>query len=152
MPFKKNKNNLSELLPLLFGVIRSIQTHLNKKHRQDLTFFSPLQIHTLAFIKEHKNPLMRELADFLGVTPPSATSLVDGLVKSKMLKRHFNKSDRRVVYLHITQLGEKNLKNGFRQMATHLKEIYNCLNKKERKQIIIIYKKIFNYFNKKTKI
>ena len=136
----------NELAPLIFGTIRLIHLHLNKQHRQELTFFSPLQLQTLGYVKNHENPLMKDLASYLTITPPSATSLVDCLVKDKMLTRHLSPQDRRLIHLHLTPKGLKFFNHGVGQMNRHLKEIYTCLTKREQKQMLIIYKKIRNYF------
>lgn len=144
----KKLNDLDKLLPMILGVIRLVHTHLNKRHRQELTLFSPLQIHTLGFIKDRQNPLMKEVADFLAITPASATSLIDGLVGGKLLKRLTDSRDRRTVRLSITPKGQKIFNESFRQMTSHMREIYECLTPTERKQMMVIYQKIFNYFKK----
>ena len=89
---------------------------------------------------------MKQVADFFFITPPSATSLIDSLVKSKMLKRLPDKNDRRVIHLILTPKGEKTLKKNFAQMTAQIKKVFTCLNEKERKQLISIYKKISDYF------
>ncbi len=144
----QRKNSADELVPLIFGLIRTIHTHLNKQHRQDINFFSPLQVHALGYIKDKKSPLMKEVADFLCITPPSATSLINNLVKANLLVRHENPKDRRVVHLHLTAKGERLFKTGFKQMAAHMREVFLCLNEQERKQMVSIYKKIYKHLNR----
>ncbi len=95
---------------------------------------------------------MRDLADFLCVTPPSATSLIDSLVESKLLKRNFDNADRRTIRLTITALGEKAMKKEFKQIAHQMKKVLNCLEKNEQTQLISIYKKVLNSLNNLNKI
>jgi len=148
--FRQTKST-DELVSLLMGVIRSLYSHLNKKHSLDLQKSSPLQIQTLGFIKKTKNPSMREVAEFLAITPPSATSLIDGMAKDKLIIRHFSSSDRRLVHLHITSRGQKMLEKGFKEMTAHMKEIFTCLSEKEKRQLISIYGKIYKFNNKNIK-
>lgn len=85
---------------------------------------------------------MKEVADYLGITPPSATSLIDGLVESNLLKRNFDKNDRRVVRLTVTAHGKQTIKRGLNIMTSQMKKVLACLTEKEQKQLILIYKKV----------
>ncbi len=144
----KQKESADELISLLLGVIRSLHSHLNKKHYLDLLRVSPLKIQVLDYVKNHRNPLMKNVADFLSITPPSATSLINGMVREQFLARCFDSQDRRSVRLRITTGGEKILRRGFKQMTRHMKEIFSCLTVKERKQLTAIYRKIYKFNNK----
>jgi len=145
------KENADELVTLIFGVIRSIHGRLNKRYQIDFSRISPLKVQVLGFVKNRKKPSMKDLADFLAITPPSATSLVEGMAKDKLIVRDFSPSDRRIVSLQMTTKGGKVLDRGFKEMTAHIKEIFTCLTEKEKKQLIAIYKKIYNFNNKKEK-
>jgi MarR family 2-MHQ and catechol resistance regulon transcriptional repressor len=147
----KQAEGMEELVSLLMGVIRSLHSPLNKKHSLDLSKISPLKIQTLAFIKKRKNPLMKEVADFLAITPSSATSLIEGMAKEKLIVRHLSPSDRRLVHLHMTPKGDGLLKKGFKEMRAHMKEVFTCLTEKEKNQLVVIYKKIYNFNNNHNK-
>ncbi len=138
----KQKIGANELIPLLIGIMRLINTRLSHPQKDAKEIFSPVQWHTLYFIKRKKNPLMKEVADFLGITPPSATSLIDGLVESNLLKRNFDKNDRRVVRLAVTTRGKQTLRQGLDTMTGQMKKILACLTQKEQKQLFFIYKKV----------
>lgn len=141
------RHNADELVPLILGVIRSVNSHLNKKHRQDMIEFSPLQLRVLGYIRERKKPLMKDVADFMAITPPSATALINGMVKNKLLVRRFDSKDRRAVYLQITPKGERLFKKGFKEMIRHMRGLYRCLSRDEKTYMIRIYRKMYAYFN-----
>lgn len=143
----RTKVTPEELVPLVFGAIRSVHAHLNRQHRLDLLGSSPLQLQALGFIKKQGSPLMKEVADFLSITPPSATSLIDGMVKDGLLVRHFDSADRRVVHLHATAKGQRLLKIGWLKMTEHMREMFACLSEKEKRQMLATYKKIADHFN-----
>jgi len=147
----KQKESEDELISLILGVIRSIHSHLNKQHQLDFSKTSPLKVQVLGFIKKQKNPLMKDMADFLLITPPSATSLIDSMAKEKLIVRCPDNKDRRLVRLSITSGGSKFLSLGFKEMTGHMKEVLNCLTEKEKKQLIAIYRKIYNFNNKPNK-
>lgn len=144
----KRKESVDELMLLLFGVFRSINLHLNEEHRKNMTKFSPLQLHALSFIKNKQNPLMKELADFLSITPPSATSLTDCMTLEGLIKRNIDAHDRRTARLSLTKKGARICREGFKERANHMREIFMCLTEGEREQLFKIYKKIHNHFNK----
>lgn len=144
-----SKEKADELVCLILGVIRSIHSHLNKQHRIDFSKISPLKVQVLGFIKKQKDPLMKEVADFLSITPPSATSLINSMSKEKLIVRRPDNKDRRTVRLLLTSEGSKILNKGFKEMTSHMKEVFNCLNEKEKKQLTVIYRKIYNFNNKK---
>ncbi|MEI7620119.1 MAG: helix-turn-helix domain-containing protein, partial [Candidatus Falkowbacteria bacterium] len=51
------------------------------REESNLTDCSFLHMHTLHYIQENGASNMKEIANFLHITPPSATSLVNSLVK-----------------------------------------------------------------------
>jgi len=143
------KEKADELVSLILGVIRSMHSRLNKQHQVDFSKISPLKVQVLGFIKKQKNPLMKDVADFLLITPPSATSLINSMVKEKLIIRRPDDTDRRIVHLRITLKGNKILCQGFKEITNHMKEVFACLTEKERKQLSNIYRKINNFNNKK---
>jgi MarR family 2-MHQ and catechol resistance regulon transcriptional repressor len=136
---EKIKDDFNYLIKLMFATGRIIRKRTEKKERPNP--FSILQLETLAYIKEEK-PVMKEVADFLCITPPSATSLINKLVKAGMLERFFNKDDRRIVHLAITAKGEKMLRQEFNKVARHIRKILIKLNNQERKNLIRILEKL----------
>ncbi len=141
------KSSLDELVAVLPAVLRSIFVHMNNYHRQDIKLRSPLQIHALNYIKKKNHPSMKELADFLFITPPSATSLIDSMVSERLIVREIDPDDRRAIHLKITAKGKKICDCGFKQMTKHMREILGCLDESEREEMLKAYKKIYNYIN-----
>jgi len=63
------------------------------------------QFRTLAFIQRNLDSSLSNLAEHLGLTLPSASKLVDGLVKQKLVIRQESKTDRRRLTLGLTAAG-----------------------------------------------
>lgn len=67
---------------------------------------SPAQMHTIEVIGHHKNLMMRELADRLGITTGTLTVAVDRLEKLGMVKRKPHQHDRRSWLIVLTEQGK----------------------------------------------
>ena len=65
------------------------------------------QCEMLAFIAEHPSPTMRDLSQHFKITAPSATSMVEGLVRGKCVRRVRDAHDRRSVRLSLTPAGAR---------------------------------------------
>jgi len=54
------------------------------------------------YIAERTNPTMKEVAEYLRITPPSVTTIIDAMVESGLVKRETASSDRRSVRVTLT--------------------------------------------------
>lgn len=64
------------------------------------------QYHILDYLHNKGESVMREIADYLFVTPPAVTGLVDKLVKMQLIRRVFSPSDRRIIIISLTPKGK----------------------------------------------
>jgi MarR family transcriptional regulator for hemolysin len=64
------------------------------------------QFRTLRFIQRNPDSSLSNIADHLGLTLPSVSKLVDGLVKQKLVNRQESITDRRRLTLGLTATGE----------------------------------------------
>lgn len=64
------------------------------------------QFRTLRFIQRNPDSSLSDIADHLGLTLPSVSKLVDGLVKQKLVNRRESTTDRRRLILGLTPSGE----------------------------------------------
>jgi len=64
------------------------------------------QFRTLRFLQANPDSSLTELAEHLGLTLPSGSKLIDGMVKQELILRRESSSDRRRVTLALTQSGE----------------------------------------------
>ncbi len=132
------QDKTSEIISLIFLTRRFFHEQMADGSRKTFSF---LQYKTLQHIKE-KKPLMKEIADFWGITPPSATSLMDKLIESEMIKRVPDNKDRRIVRIVITKKGEKHLKKGEAEITRKLKEKLKLLSCSEQENLVEILSKL----------
>ena len=95
--------DLLEVVPL---VTRSIRTELRQHRTQEL---SVPQFRTLLFLRHKPGTSLIDIANHLGLTPPSTSKMVDGLVSRDLLTRHICENDRRRIAIKLTEKGDKSL-------------------------------------------
>jgi len=129
---------IDRIISLIFTTRR--MTHEQKEpHKGKNCSF--LHLIALKYVQEQK-PLMKEIAGFLGVAPPSATSMVNTLIRSELVHRQAEAGDRRSVRIAITKKGEKFLEAHKKRMAEKMREKLGRLTATEQQQLEKILTKI----------
>jgi DNA-binding MarR family transcriptional regulator len=77
----------------------------------DFGELSVSQLHVIRLIRKHGALAMSELAGLLGVSPPSASTMVDRLVEKGVLSREHSTEDRRKVVVRISPESAKNIES-----------------------------------------
>lgn len=109
------------------------------------------EIGALHFINKNGQTTMKDLSEFLEISPPSTTALIDKMIKIDILKRTFSEDDRRNVIISFTDNGHKMFENAKVEKIKILEEIFSCLNEKEHHELRSISRKMFNEFSLKNK-
>ena len=138
--------DIGQLVSMIFTTSRLIRERA--KDREKIDPFSFLQLETLRYAAEKDNPSMKDIADYLCITPPSATSLINSLVKTKQLERIHDKDDRRFVRLVVTPKGKMALASGFKKITIRMRRVLSNLNAKERSDLFKILEKISRAYQK----
>lgn len=133
-----------ELTSLIFTVGRL----LRERSVADLPV-SYLHLATLRFINEKNCPPMRDIAAYLRIAPPSATSLVNTLVKQGEVRRVADKNNRRVVRVEVTLKGHKTLTDGTRRKHDLMQKVISGLSEHERSDLKSILEKIIKLSSEK---
>jgi len=128
----------------LICAIFNAEQVLREKARveSNLTDCSFLHLHTLHYVAETGPVKMKEIANFLHITPPSATSVINSLVKRRFIVRVGDEVDRRTIKLQITKIGGELLKNSFARMMRMVENNINKLSESEKKIFLSILNKI----------
>jgi len=130
--------NIDEFVDLVFVINRLTKEGLESEKGSP----SYIQLQALSFISNQKNPIIKSVAEHLNITPPSATFLINNLLKSKLVNRLHNAQDKRMVHLVISKKGEKELEKSFLRSKKHLYKKLSLLSARERQSFILILKKI----------
>src|SRR5680860_859478 len=124
--------DIDELIDLEFTMNRLTKEGMEHENGSP----SYIQLQALSFILHQKNPIMKDVAEYLNITPPSVTFLVNNLIKLGLVKRVYGTDDRRVVQLDISNKGKKELQIGFAKSKKHLYKKLYLLSVKERQNFI----------------
>ena len=93
---------------LIHDQILKIQSqHLSSREAGPLKELSLAQLHMIRVIRTLGPLAMSELAEQAGVSPPSASAMVDRLVEKGVLVREHSTEDRRKVVVQISPAGER---------------------------------------------
>ena len=88
-----------EVAPL---VMRAIRAEMRSHRTPDL---SVPQFRALAFLSRHEGASLSAVAEHIGLTLPSMSKMIDGLVARSLVKRETHPDDRRRVTLALTARG-----------------------------------------------
>ena len=116
---------------------------------QDLKRFAPdktnvgnkfgitgVQLMTLHFIKHNDNCKTSDVANFLSVSPPDASRIVETLVKKGFTERINDEKDRRVIRLRITGDGKKVFESISQELAFSFSKILEKINEQDAKALL----------------
>lgn len=84
------------------AVMRAIRAEMR---RNGAPLFSIPQVRALAYLHRNPGSCLFHLAEHLGVTRPTASTLVERMVRRGMVSRAEDPQERRRVVLHLTPLG-----------------------------------------------
>jgi DNA-binding MarR family transcriptional regulator len=119
-----------EVIPLIMRVIRSEM----REHRSaDL---SVPQFRALSYLNRNAGASLSELAAHIGLTLPSMSKLVDGLLGRRLLTREIPAGDRRRVTLQLTTNGRATLQSAYASAQAQLAARLAALPEAERVKVV----------------
>jgi DNA-binding MarR family transcriptional regulator len=129
---------IDRIISLIFTTRRMMHEQKEPNKGKNCSF---LHMISLNYVHERK-PLMKDIAGFLGVAPPSATSLINTLIKSELVNRQADAGDRRSVRIVISKKGAAFLEGHKKQMAEKMRANLGRLTVTEQQQLEKILTKI----------
>ena len=96
---EESARKLLEVVPIIMQAIRS-----EMRSRRSLDLTVP-QFRALAFVNRNEGSSLWEVARHMGLTPPSPSRVVDGLIARGLMARNDHPADRRRVRLTVTGQG-----------------------------------------------
>jgi DNA-binding MarR family transcriptional regulator len=93
------------------------------------------QFRGLAFVNAYPGSAPSEVAEYLMLTRPAVTRLVDELVRRKLLARRADAADRRRLTLHVTAAGGRMLETHFALVRGFVADRLTSLTADERARV-----------------
>jgi MarR family transcriptional regulator for hemolysin len=121
-----------ELLEIIPVIMKDIRSEMRSRRPHDLTV---PQFRTLAFVDRNEGASLSAVANHMGLTLPSTSRLVDGLIARGMLTREDNPADRRRLKLGVTNHGLTILETSRRGTLTYLANKIASLSAEDREVI-----------------
>jgi DNA-binding MarR family transcriptional regulator len=91
-----------ELIDVVPQVMQALRAEMRRQRGPDL---SVLQLRVLAFLRNNPGAPLSAVAEHVGLTLPSMSSQVTGLVGRSLIDRSISAEDRRYVTLMLTEQG-----------------------------------------------
>ena len=117
-----------QVLDTVPTVMRTIRAEFRGQRSADL---SVPQFRTLAFIKNNDGASLSSLANHIGLTLPSMSKLIDGMVSRGLVDRDEHREDRRRICLRLTPQGKSELEAAHSHTQAFLADKMSGLTKEE---------------------
>lgn len=139
--------------PQSSGYIRTIletMAHIHSAVQQQCRQrgMSLVRMNVLRGVLVMGSPTMKDLANHLQVTMPTATVLIRDLVKIGLVDRIEDERDRRIVRIVFTDKGRATIDREMKLMATQMKEDLALLSDDEQRSLAEIMQKIYRRFKR----
>lgn len=122
-----------ELLEVVPLIMRAIRSEMRSHRPPDL---SVPQFRTLNFLDHHEGASLSDVAEHIGLTLPSMSALIDGLVARQLAIRQVSPTDRRRVTLAPTAQGKTTLEAVRQSTQARLAEVLAALSPSQRATIV----------------
>ncbi len=122
-----------EILEVVPLVMRAIRAELRRHRVADL---SVPQFRTLAFIDRQADASLSDVAEHIGLTLPSMSKIIDGLVTRKLVTRQTHPTDRRRMTLALTARGQTALESSRAATRACLAEDLAALSDRQCETIV----------------
>jgi DNA-binding MarR family transcriptional regulator len=123
-----------EILDGVPFVWRAIRAEFRKHGAQEI---SVPQYRTLAFVYRNEGASLSEVGDYIGLTLPTMSQLVDGLVTHGLINRRTDPEDRRRMTLTLTEPGRARLESARTATMAYLEGRLRQLSPSDRATITL---------------
>jgi len=135
----------------IFTLIRTVERFSNESMLRWMRAFPHSvgisSILVLEALREKGPRKQSELADQFGYTPGAMTNIATKLIKTNYAKREYDRDDRRIIRLCITEEGVQLLHEA-RAVGEDLRaELFSVLSDEEIQQFLLIHEKLLTNFS-----
>ena len=113
--------------------MRAIRTEMRNRRTPNL---SVPQFRVLTFLNRHPGAALSEVANHIGLTPPSMSKNIDGLIARQLITRQESRADRRRIHLTLTESGKTLLKSAHQETQARLADMLAGLSSDQQNAII----------------
>jgi MarR family transcriptional regulator for hemolysin len=122
-----------ELMDTVPQIIQAIRVEMRLGRGANISI---PQFRALRFIQRHPDSALTRLAEHLGLTLPSVSKMVDGLVRQELVIRQESSADRRRLTLVLTATGESIVNQSRASAQSSLAQTLDALSESELEAVI----------------
>jgi MarR family transcriptional regulator for hemolysin len=137
------KETAREILGVVPLVMRTVRSEMRRRSTFKL---SVPQFRTLGFVHRHAGASLSEVAEHIGLTLPSMSRLIDGLVERKLMLRGGHVDDRRRITLELRARGRALLESAREAAQASLAVRLSELSEADRATIVQAMRKLHPLF------
>jgi len=137
---RDNAQQIVDVVPLVMRIIRN---RLRERRAADI---SVPQFRALLYLNRNHGASLSDLADHIGLTPPSMSKLIDRLVVRKLVSRGACREDRRRISLSLTSQGRDELNAAYACTQKFLIGKMVCLSEEDLKTIFRVMQVLQSLF------
>ena len=124
------RSTAQQIVDVVPSVMRVIRARLHERRAADINV---PQFRVLLYLNRNHGVSLSDLADHIGLTPPSMSKLIDGLVARKLVSRGACRGDRRRISLSLTSQGQAELNAAYACTQKFLMDKLSCLPEEDLK-------------------
>lgn len=121
------------VMDAVFATMGLMRGEMRRRHQGELTM---TQFPILRTLSKQPGVSLGDLAERLGLRPPTVSRLVDGLVERGWVARTQSAADRRLVALSLTEAGTEMMREGRRAGLLKLAERLAVLDDDEASRVV----------------
>ncbi|HSD98263.1 MAG TPA: MarR family transcriptional regulator [Patescibacteria group bacterium] len=133
-------DNTGRIIDTIFSFYRCMREKSGIK--SPFASLSIVQLQTLIFLAKTTSSSMTDIAQYLHIELPSATTLVENLVKTGLVSKKQDKNDKRSVHIFLTVKGKRLLQKAKKERGKRLSVLLTTLTATEKKQFLLILTKL----------
>jgi len=122
-----------EILDVVPSVMRAIRAEMRSYHTATLEV---PQFRALRYINHNPGTSLQEVAHHLGLTAPTVSKMVDGLVSNRLVQRELSPADRRKITLNLTSQGKEIFEQAHQAALNRLAEALVKLSPHESETVM----------------
>lgn len=129
--------SIDETAHQVFDVVPQVMQNLRAEMRRRRgPEISVLQLRALAYLRRNPGATLSSVAEYVGLTLPSMSSQVSGLVARNLIDRSISSEDRRFVTLTLTEQGRSLLETARQGTQESLAKTLSTLSADERAIVV----------------
>lgn len=130
-----SRDTPARIIQLWMEISRLLRRKMVKGKHDDASCMNPMQMHGMVVIADHSNITMKEFADHLHISSPSATSFVDRLVKLRLVARSADEKNRKLVHLSLLPEGRVALERAMKEHSEVMHDLFSLLQPNDQEQL-----------------